>query len=299
MTVTGRTMDELRRARDGAAGADLVEVRLDGVDRPDAAGALEGRLRPVVGDLPARLGRGRLRRQRAGTSHDPARRPGRRRGIRRSRDASRVHSGARAAAPRTRNRSLSTHTFGERQPDVPDTVRALLSTGAEVVKLAFETKSLSETLPLFELADDPEFRSHEQGHVLIAMGRSGTPTRSPERAAEEPLDLRGGRSRPGTDAGGPAPRRISFPPDSGGRRPLRRRRQSGIAFLVTGDAQRRVRVSRSQRRVPVARSGERGRLRAVRARAEAPRRQHHHPAQGRHDGAGGRGTTRSPAKSAH
>ena len=48
VTVVGRTMEELRRARDTAAHADLVEVRLDRVDRPDAAGALEGRHRPVI-----------------------------------------------------------------------------------------------------------------------------------------------------------------------------------------------------------------------------------------------------------
>ena len=48
-TVTGRTMDELRRRRDAAAAfADAVEVRLDTVERPDVAGALEGRLRPVI-----------------------------------------------------------------------------------------------------------------------------------------------------------------------------------------------------------------------------------------------------------
>ena len=50
VTVTGRTMAELRRARDSAAQlADLVEVRLDSVERPDAVGALDGRLRPVIG----------------------------------------------------------------------------------------------------------------------------------------------------------------------------------------------------------------------------------------------------------
>jgi len=48
VTVTGRTMEELRRARDAAAHADLVEVRLDGVDRPDPIGAIEGRRRPVI-----------------------------------------------------------------------------------------------------------------------------------------------------------------------------------------------------------------------------------------------------------
>src|SRR3954467_5251048 len=47
-TVTGRTMEELRRERDAATFADLVEVRLDLVDRPDPIGAIEGRRRPVV-----------------------------------------------------------------------------------------------------------------------------------------------------------------------------------------------------------------------------------------------------------
>src|SRR3972149_5130170 len=48
VTVTGRTTEELRRARDLAAPADLVELRLDGVERPDVSGAIEGRLRPVI-----------------------------------------------------------------------------------------------------------------------------------------------------------------------------------------------------------------------------------------------------------
>ncbi len=48
VTVTGPTMDDLRRGRDAASDADLVELRLDLVDRPDVAGALAGRRTPVV-----------------------------------------------------------------------------------------------------------------------------------------------------------------------------------------------------------------------------------------------------------
>src|SRR5262245_46761390 len=49
VTVTGRTLDELRRARQAAeAGADLVELRLDSMVTPDPAGALDGRLRPAI-----------------------------------------------------------------------------------------------------------------------------------------------------------------------------------------------------------------------------------------------------------
>src|SRR4051812_48941163 len=47
-TVTGHTVAELARARDGTAAADLVELRLDGVTDIDVAGALAGRSKPVV-----------------------------------------------------------------------------------------------------------------------------------------------------------------------------------------------------------------------------------------------------------
>ena len=48
MTVAGPSMDDLRRNRDAAVDADLVELRLDLVDRPDVAGALAGRRTPVI-----------------------------------------------------------------------------------------------------------------------------------------------------------------------------------------------------------------------------------------------------------
>jgi 3-dehydroquinate dehydratase/shikimate dehydrogenase len=48
VTVTARTMAELRARRDRVTGADLVEIRLDSVPDPDAAGAVEGRRLPVI-----------------------------------------------------------------------------------------------------------------------------------------------------------------------------------------------------------------------------------------------------------
>src|SRR5262249_35997739 len=49
ITVIGRTADDLRRARAFAeADADLVELRVDSMERPDAAAALEGRTTPAV-----------------------------------------------------------------------------------------------------------------------------------------------------------------------------------------------------------------------------------------------------------
>lgn len=47
-TVTASDMTSLRQGRDQATGADLVELRLDGVRDVDVAGALSGRARPAI-----------------------------------------------------------------------------------------------------------------------------------------------------------------------------------------------------------------------------------------------------------
>ena len=47
-TVTAASMAELRRKRDAATRADLVELRLDGVADADVSGALAGRMKPVI-----------------------------------------------------------------------------------------------------------------------------------------------------------------------------------------------------------------------------------------------------------
>jgi len=174
VTVTGRTMEELRRARDAAAGADLVEVRLDGVDRPDAAGALEGRLRPVIVTCRPAWEGGRFE----GSEDD------RLRILCEAATGGAEFVDVELRAPfaadiirprRGRGVVASMHLFGEPPPDVPSMVRALHATGAEVVKLAYEARSLTETLPLFELVQQPEFQTSD--HVLIAMGASGVATR--------------------------------------------------------------------------------------------------------------------------
>src|SRR6188768_1401601 len=48
VTVTADTMAELRTRRDQVADADMVELRLDLVKDPSAAGALQGRKHPVI-----------------------------------------------------------------------------------------------------------------------------------------------------------------------------------------------------------------------------------------------------------
>ena len=48
VTVTAKTTAELRAKRDSVTDADLVELRLDSVSDPSAAGALQGRRLPVI-----------------------------------------------------------------------------------------------------------------------------------------------------------------------------------------------------------------------------------------------------------
>ena len=177
VTVTGRTMEELRRARDAAAGADLVEVRLDGVDRPDAAGAIEGRLRPVIVTCRPRWEGGRFEgaeeeRRRILTDAVAA-----------GAEFVDVELTAAFAADIVRRRRgrgviASMHAFGGTVPDVAGSLHALRASGAEVIKLAYEAQSLSDTLPLFDFADRCGAAPPAGGgHVLIAMGPAGVVTR--------------------------------------------------------------------------------------------------------------------------
>lgn len=168
-------MEALRRGRDAASDADLVELRLDLVDRPDVAGALQGRRARVIVTCRAQWEGGGF----AGSEDE-------RRRILESAAALGaeyvdVEAAARFAPDIVRSRAgrgvvVSSHLFGDPPADLQARYAALRATGAEVVKLAIQVSALEETLPLFELgangADEPG-----QGHVLIAMGNQGVPTR--------------------------------------------------------------------------------------------------------------------------
>lgn len=176
VTVTGRTMDEVRRARDAASGADIVEVRLDGVDRPDAAGALEGRLRPVIVTCRPQWEGG------AFTGCEEDRRRILLEAVAAGAEFVDVELRATFAAELIRLRRgrgviTSMHLFGTEPVDVVERTRSLRSTGAEVVKLAMEVDSLCRTLPLFDLAARSDPGADGQDHVLIAMGPRGVHTR--------------------------------------------------------------------------------------------------------------------------
>src|SRR6185436_1377067 len=82
-------------------------------------------------------------------------------------------------ARRGRGIVLSLHAYGTPPPDLGERARAMRSTGAEVVKIAIDAARLSDMLPLLEIARDPQVRTAEgsSGHVLIAMGQPGVPSR--------------------------------------------------------------------------------------------------------------------------
>ena len=77
------------------------------------------------------------------------------------------------------------------------------STGAEVVKLAIEaptTVRCARRCSISPAAPDPRRSDSGSGHVLIAMGQAGVPTRVLAARLAQPLDLRRRRRRAGPDA---------------------------------------------------------------------------------------------------
>jgi 3-dehydroquinate dehydratase/shikimate dehydrogenase len=170
--VTGATTEELRRQRDEVADADLVELRLDYVDRPDAAAALAGCRLPAIATCRAAWEGGRF----AGSEDD------RRRVLEAALDHGAAFVDVEAAAAfapdlirQTGGRRVvvSQHDFDGAPADIPARLAALRATGAEIAKLAVRVERLEQMLPLFGEADT----GSGPGHVLIAMGSAGLPSR--------------------------------------------------------------------------------------------------------------------------
>ncbi len=180
VTIAAPTMEALRRGRDAATTADLVELRLDLVDRPDVMGALEGRRRPVIVTCRAKWEGGGF----DGSEEE------RERILLQAVEAGAEFVDIEARAEfvpailrRRRGRGvvLSMHTFGPAPGDLKDRARAMRSTGAEIIKIAFEAQRLSDMQPLFEMAARPATGEQDDvgsvGHVFIAMGQPGVPSR--------------------------------------------------------------------------------------------------------------------------
>jgi 3-dehydroquinate dehydratase / shikimate dehydrogenase len=165
-------MAGLRAARDAASqDADLVELRLDHVDRPDAAGALAGRTRPVIVTCRAKWEGGAFQ-----GSEDE-----RRAILEASLAGGADYVDLEAAAGFTpeliaahggRRIVVSRHEFEAPPKDVDAAYRSVRAMGAEVTKLAVAVDSLSQLLPLFRLAD-----TASEPHVLLAMGPAGLTSR--------------------------------------------------------------------------------------------------------------------------
>jgi 3-dehydroquinate dehydratase/shikimate dehydrogenase len=169
ITVIGRDAEAIRQARKAAEGqADLVELRLDAMERPDAAAALAGRAKPaIVTCRPLREGGMfdgpedvRLRiledAQRLGAEYID------------------VEWDARAdalfAARRGNGLIVSRHIFDTTPADAPEILRGLQASGAEVAKLAVMTERLSDLHTLLRAAGGG-------ASVLIGMGSAGIATR--------------------------------------------------------------------------------------------------------------------------
>jgi 3-dehydroquinate dehydratase / shikimate dehydrogenase len=171
VTVTAPTTAELRRRRDDVADADLIELRLDSVSDPDAAGALAGRRRPVIITCRPEWEGGWFK----GAEED------RRRiladALALGAEYVDIESRARfddlVSQSRGRRVVLSYHDFDGIPADLAGRVQAMRSTGAEVVKVAVRTERLSECLPLLDLGA----QMCQSGFVAIAMGPAGLATR--------------------------------------------------------------------------------------------------------------------------
>jgi 3-dehydroquinate dehydratase/shikimate dehydrogenase len=166
-TVTGRTMAELIAARDAVTRADLVELRLDGVEDVDVAGALRGRSRPVIATVRPAWEGGRYE----GSEET-------RRGLLRQAldgGAEYVDVEWRAGfadliAHDPRRIVVSSHDFQSVPADLDSRATAMRQTGAATIKIAIPAERLSDALALLPIAADGDA-------VVIAMGDAGLPSR--------------------------------------------------------------------------------------------------------------------------
>lgn len=174
-TVIGDTMGDLVSARDAAAafdpgadlGADIVELRLDGVKDLDVERALLGRRGPVIVTCRPAWEGGRF----AGSEEE--RQAILRRAVTAGAEYIDVEWKAAFADLVHAHKArvvLSSHDFTGVPADLCARVRAMRATGASVIKIAVTAARLSDTLPLLEIARDGET-------VVIGMGDPGVPTR--------------------------------------------------------------------------------------------------------------------------
>jgi 3-dehydroquinate dehydratase/shikimate dehydrogenase len=171
--VAAASPDAMRRQRD-ASRADLVELRLDLLDRPDADAALAGRTRPVIATCRAAWEGGGFRGSEAERLAILAR------ALELGADFVDLEWKAAAAlegwpaAVRARV-VLSHHDFAGVPADLADRVRDMRRHGTAIVKIAATAAALRDTLPV--IAVGRASRDAGERTVVIAMGMPGVATR--------------------------------------------------------------------------------------------------------------------------
>jgi 3-dehydroquinate dehydratase/shikimate dehydrogenase len=163
-------MAELRERRDRVASADLVELRVDTVRDPSAAGALAGRRLPAIFTCRPTWEGGQFQ----GSEEE------RRRLLHEAHQVGAEYIDIEwkagfddlLAARGGRGVVLSTHDFAGVPDDLDARAVAMRSTGAEVIKLAAMARRLTDCLPFLELG-----RTATSPVALVAMGEPGLPTR--------------------------------------------------------------------------------------------------------------------------
>jgi 3-dehydroquinate dehydratase / shikimate dehydrogenase len=171
--IAAPTMAELRARRDAVVGADLVELRLDMVDRPDVAGALQGRRTPLIVTCRAAWEGGHF----TGSEDE------RQRILREALEAGaefvdiewRAPDVERWLRPQDRARViLSRHDFDGMPSDLAALVGRMRGAGAGVVKVAGRADALRDLLPMLALG---RAQAASERTVLIAMGTCGMASR--------------------------------------------------------------------------------------------------------------------------
>lgn len=173
IVVLAESMADLRRQRDAAADADLIELRLDTVRDVDVEGALAGRTRPIIVTCRPSWEGGQFQ----GSEEERHRILARALAL--GADYVDVEWKAGFAdllQPATRARVvLSSHDFEQLPADLGERARAMHASGAGVVKIAGLATRLSDAARLLEVART--FESAGGQRVFIAMGPLGEVSR--------------------------------------------------------------------------------------------------------------------------
>jgi 3-dehydroquinate dehydratase/shikimate dehydrogenase len=160
-------MAEVRAARDAVTRADMVELRLDGVNDIDVPGALAGRTRPVIVTCRPTWEGGRF------DGSEERRHSVLREALERGAEYVDVEWRAGFAdliARDPRRVVLSSHDFQRVPDDLMSRVATMRQTGVATVKIAVAAARLSDALALRPIA------AHGDA-VVVAMGDAGLPSR--------------------------------------------------------------------------------------------------------------------------